>query len=239
MIPMRKALPVLLGLTVLLPSLAACGAVGADDTDGPNVVASFYPLQYVAERVAGDHADVESLTSPGQEPHDLELTFKKTVEVAEADVVVFLSGFQPAVDDAVEQGESEHVVDAADVVDLHPATESEEEHASHADEEEHDHGALDPHFWLDPTRLARVADAVEQQLAEADPDHADDYAANLAALQDDLTAPVSRTAGSTRSWSATTLSPTSPSATASTSSRSTGCRRTPSPPPPTSPSCPT
>jgi zinc transport system substrate-binding protein len=188
MIPMRKALPVLLGLTVLLPSLAACGAVGADDTDGPNVVASFYPLQYVAERVAGDHADVESLTSPGQEPHDLELTFKKTVEVAEADVVVFLSGFQPAVDDAVEQGESEHVVDAADVVDLHPATESEEEHASHADEEEHDHGALDPHFWLDPTRLARVADAVEQQLAEADPDHADDYAANLAALQDDLTA---------------------------------------------------
>ncbi|RYU09412.1 zinc ABC transporter substrate-binding protein [Nocardioides iriomotensis] len=188
MIPMRRRLLALLGPTVLVPTLAACGAVGADDSDGPSVVASFYPLQYVAERVAGDHADVEALTSPGQEPHDLELTFKRTVEVAEADVVVFLSGFQPAVDDAVEQGGSEHVVDAADVADLRPAAESEEEHASHADEEAHDHGALDPHFWLDPTRLAKVADAVEQQLAEADPDHADDYAANLAALQDDLTA---------------------------------------------------
>ena len=185
---MRRRLLALLGPTVLVPTLAACGAVGADDTDGPSVVASFYPLQYVAERVAGDHAAVEALTSPGQEPHDLELTFKKTVEVAEADVVVFLSGFQPAVDDAVEQGGSEHVVDAADVADLRQAAESEEEHASHADEEAHDHGALDPHFWLDPTRLATVADAVEEQLAEADPGHADDYAANLAALQDDLTA---------------------------------------------------
>jgi zinc transport system substrate-binding protein len=188
MIPMRRSLLPLLGLVVATPFLAACGAVGANDAGAPRVVASFYPLQYVAERVAGDHAEVEALTTPGQEPHDLELTFKKSVEVAEADVVVYLSGFQPAVDDAVAQGDSEHVVDAAEVADLHPATESEEEHASHADGEEHESGDLDPHFWLDPTRLGSVAEAVEQQLAEADPGHADDYAANLAALEDDLTA---------------------------------------------------
>jgi zinc transport system substrate-binding protein len=188
MIPMRLSLLPLLGLVVTTPFLAACGTVGANDAGAPRVVASFYPLQYVAERVAGDHAEVEALTTPGQEPHDLELTFKKSVEVAEADVVVYLSGFQPAVDDAVAQGDSEHVVDAAEVADLHPATESEEEHASHADGEEHESGDLDPHFWLDPTRLGSVAEAVEQQLAEADPGHADDYAANLAALEDDLTA---------------------------------------------------
>lgn len=166
--------------------LTGCTVLG--DTSGkPRVVASFYPLEYIAARVAGGHAEVEALTTPGQEPHDLELTFEKTVEVAEADVVVYLDGFQPAVDEAVAQGESAHVVDAADEADLHPAEESAEEHAGHGDEEQ-DHGELDPHFWLDPTRLGSVADAVARQLADADPDHADDYAANNAALQDDLAA---------------------------------------------------
>lgn len=184
--PPRPALAVL-GTVLLAPLLAACGGAGGSGSGRPLVVASFYPLQYVAQRVAGDHAEVEPLTTPGQEPHDLELSFRKTVEVSEADVVVYLDGFQPAVDDAVAQGSSEHVVDAADVADLHPAEETEEEHADHADEEEHAHGDLDPHFWLEPTRLAAVAGAVEKQLAEADPEHADDYAANLASLRDDLT----------------------------------------------------
>ena len=179
-----------LGLIAVAPLLTACGAVGADDADRPRVVASFYPLQYVAERVAGDHAEVETLTTPGQEPHDLELTFAKTVDVTEAEVVVYLPGLQPAVDDAVAQaaGGEGRTVDAAEVADLRPATESEEEHAEHAGSEEHSRGDLDPHFWLDPARLGKVASAVEQQLAEADPEHADGYAANLAALEDDLTA---------------------------------------------------
>ncbi|MGA9747692.1 MAG: metal ABC transporter substrate-binding protein, partial [Nocardioides sp.] len=147
-----------------------------------------------AERIAGDHADVEVLTSAGQEPHDLELTFKQTVDVAEADVVVFSHGLQPAVDEAVEQAVDQSgthaVVDAAEVIDLLPAGESHEEHEEHADEEGHDHGDedTDPHFWLDPQRLGAVAGALADRLAEADPDNADEYAVNLAALQDDLTA---------------------------------------------------
>ena len=38
------------------------------------VVTGFYPLQYVAQRVAGTHAEVTNLTSPGVEPHDTELS---------------------------------------------------------------------------------------------------------------------------------------------------------------------
>jgi zinc transport system substrate-binding protein len=154
------------------------------------VVASFYPLEYVAGRVAGEHAEVVGLTAPGQEPHDLELTFAQTADVAEADLLVVSRGLQPAVDEAVEQSSAEHVVDAAEVADLVPPGESLEEHDAHADEEGHEHGDedVDPHFWLDPTRLARVAAAVQDQLAEADPDNAAQYADNLAALQDDLTA---------------------------------------------------
>ena len=66
------------------------------------VVASFYPLAWVTERVAGDDWTVTNLTTPGGEPHDLELSISATADLAEAALVVYLDGFQPAVDDAVE-----------------------------------------------------------------------------------------------------------------------------------------
>ena len=91
----------LLGLLVGLPLLGGCGAAGAGTSDGVQVVTSFYPLQFVAERVAGEHAEVSNLVSPGQEPHDLELTFEQTAQLAEADVVLYAGGLQPSVDDAV------------------------------------------------------------------------------------------------------------------------------------------
>ena len=187
-------------LLAAAPLLAGCG--GTDDTagTGPRVVASFYPLEYVAERVAGDAADVVGLTTPGGEPHDLELTVRQTAEVAEADVLVHLRDFQPAVDEAVDQAGTDHVVDAAEVAELVSPEEldehagedehTEDETEAHADEgaedDGHGHGAVDPHFWTDPTRMATVAEAVQQALADADPDNAETYQRNLADLRRDL-----------------------------------------------------
>ena len=48
----------------------------------------------------------------------------------------------------------------------------------------HDHGAEDPHFWLDPLRLADVGVAVADELARLDPAHAADYHANAARFTD-------------------------------------------------------
>ncbi|GAA1154565.1 metal ABC transporter substrate-binding protein [Nocardioides aquiterrae] len=165
------ALPALL----LLSGCAAFtdDSVGLDN--GVQVATAFYPLQYVAERVAGGHADVENLTAPGGEPHDLELTVRETAEVAQADLVVYERGFQPSVDDAVAENAEGDVVDAAEVVDLVPFR----EHGVDSAED-------DPHFWQDPLLLAEVGDAVADRLSEIDPDHADDYAANAADLRADL-----------------------------------------------------
>ncbi|WP_407317388.1 zinc ABC transporter substrate-binding protein [Isoptericola halotolerans] len=188
-----------LALAAALPltlALAACstadGGPGGDSDDGVQVLASFYPLQYVAEQVGGDLVSVDNLTPPAAEPHDLELAPSQVREVGDAALVVFQSGFQPAVDEAVEARAPEHVVDAAELVTLEAdpgsvehADDHEGETAEHADEESgdaHDHGNLDPHFWLDPTLLVPVADEIAAELGAADPDNADTYAANAAAL---------------------------------------------------------
>ncbi|GHH66998.1 metal ABC transporter substrate-binding protein [Promicromonospora soli] len=173
-------------------TLAGCSSQlpgsAAEESDGVTVLASFYPLQYVAQQIGGDLVTVDNLTPPAAEPHDLELSPAQVREVGTADLVVYLSGFQNAVDEAVEARAPEHVVDAADAAELvehaeaaeeEHAGETEEEHEEHAEEE---HGATDPHFWLDPSRLAAVGQAVADELTAADPEHADEYAAGALRL---------------------------------------------------------
>ena len=101
-----------------------------DSADGVQVATAFYPLQYVAQRVAGDLATVENLTQPGAEPHDLELTVAETADLAEADLVVYQPAFQPAVDEAVGQNAGGEVLDVTDVVELRRLPSTRTSHAA-------------------------------------------------------------------------------------------------------------
>ena len=185
---------------LLSPLLVACGSSGSADA-GPTVVTSAYPFQFLVERVAGDHYAVENLTRPGGEPHDLELTPRQVADVQSADLVVYVDAFQAAVDAAVDQADRAEgtTLDLAGVVDLLDADDEGHDHDhgddedhdhdhDHADDEGHDHGGVDPHFWLDPHRMELAARSIGDTLAELDPDHADDYDANAAALVSDLQA---------------------------------------------------
>ena len=106
-------------------------------------MASFYPLQYLTQKIGGDLVDVESLTPPGAEPHDLELSNQKVQQLSQAGAVVYLKGFQSAVDKAVELNAPKTVIDVSGSVDLVDA----EKHESELDvaddgektEEAHEH----------------------------------------------------------------------------------------------------
>src|SRR5688572_22168910 len=191
MVPMLVSL-VRLCLASLLPLTAAAGcaaaapakSVDAEQRGRLTIVAAFYPLQFVAQRVAGDHAEVTSLTQPGAEPHDLELTPRQVAALTTASLVIYERGFQPAVDEAVVQSENSQVIDITTIVGLRPLPTAGDDH----DQEPaaHDHSALDPHIWLDPTSLIRIAPVVANRLSIIDPDHAADYTRNAAALSKDL-----------------------------------------------------
>jgi zinc transport system substrate-binding protein len=188
MFPHRFAVLSLLVAGVM--TLAGCGA----QADSPSaasggdarlhLVASFYPLQWAAEQVAGAGVDVGSLTKPGAEPHDLELTPQDVATVSDADLMVYLKGFQPAVDDAVSQEAGGRGFDVSKAADLNLTYTPIEEGQQHTDEA----GATDPHFWLDPLRLAAVGDALAARLGTLDPTHASRYEANAAALRAKLEA---------------------------------------------------
>ncbi|MFF2566796.1 metal ABC transporter substrate-binding protein [Streptomyces sp. NPDC058084] len=182
-----------------LVTLSACGGISdaADKkSDGKlGVVASFYPMQYLAEQIGGGHVSVETLTKPGVEPHDLELKPRQIGRLTDADVILYLKGVQPAVDDAIQQAGVKNTVDAATLTELeeHGTEAGGHEHghggAAHGSEEAghegHDHGSeagADPHIWLDPVKYAEVAKGVGAAFEKADPAHAADYKKNTDAL---------------------------------------------------------
>lgn len=179
---MRRLLPALL----LLPALTGCGGDSAGANGKLSVVTAFYPLQFVSERVGGDAVNVSTLTKPGAEPHDVELTARQVGAVADAGVIVYLGGFQPAVDDAVKQNGGDRAFDATTAVETITEQEA-DDHAEEGDAHTGEAAGADPHVWLDPTRLASIADKLAERLGKADPAHAADFTARAAALRAELT----------------------------------------------------
>src|ERR671914_1950994 len=97
-----RAIMVLIMILVVATSLSCGGSDGGSEA-GTDVVASFYPLAFAAESIGEPEVDVTNLTPAGTEPHDVELSVRDVERVRSADVVLYLgSGFQPAIEDAVE-----------------------------------------------------------------------------------------------------------------------------------------
>lgn len=160
------------------------GAAGGGGADAIGVVAAFYPLEHAVREIGGDRVRVTGLTKPGAEPHDLEMTPKDVVAVTESRLAVYEKGMQPALDQAISDQGLQQAFDVSGPADL---SLSEPEGAGH---EGHDHGteagATDPHFWLDPIRYQKVAQAIATRLGEVDPDHKAEYDRNAQRFVADL-----------------------------------------------------
>ena len=184
--------------TAIAMIITGCGSDG--ETAGGNglspadtdltIVTGVYPLEWLAQEIGGDTTAVVQLTEPGAEPHDLELSGRQIAETSEADIVFYVEGLQPAVDEAVAQEAEEASLDVADLVSLRPADGGEDDHEGegegdhehdhegeddHTHEEDHDHGPHDPHFWLDVDLMAETAQALAERMGEVHPEGADTY----------------------------------------------------------------
>ena len=151
---------------LLCLGLAACDATGDPDDERPLVVAAFYPLEFAAAQVGGEAVEVTALTPTGVEPHDLELSARQVRDLADADLIVYLGGFQPALDDALADMDPARTFDAL-AADVPP-------------------GENDPHVWLDPTLLAGIAERLAEQLGAIEPSRSDDFITNASELRSGL-----------------------------------------------------
>ncbi|MEN3342726.1 MAG: zinc transport system substrate-binding protein [Actinomycetota bacterium] len=136
---MRMKIILAIACVLLLLAAAACaGAAGSTSGKGrERVAAAFYPLAYAAQTLGGNRVDVENLTPPGAEPHDLEVSPSDVQQIRSAGLVLLLGeGFQPQLEAAA--GSGSKVLRLLDTPRLGRFPDG------------------DPHVWLDPLRYALI-----------------------------------------------------------------------------------
>lgn len=172
--------------------LSGCGArpdasVTQSAHETVAVVTSFFPLAKIVATVGGEYVTVDNLAG-GQEVHTYTPSPRDLQNMRNADLVVVLGGVEPWVADVVLQMRQEGRATA--VISEHVPFDMVEAGDGHAEEEAgipHDHDG-DPHVWVDPVHVRTMTQVIADALVQADPEHAQVYRANAAALAAELDA---------------------------------------------------
>ena len=212
---MKKRVAILIAASLILAACSSTQETATPEvttevaTEKIQIVAGFYPLAYAAEGVAGDLAEVVSLAGPGIEPHDLELTPGDVAKINDADLVVYIPEFIPALDAVVKTLDQSKVINATQGITLisgdshsHEGEEAHSEEEGHSDEGEEAHSeeeghsdesATDPHIWLNPSNMVLIGNSIAKALSALTSDSAIDenrssFENGLNALATDYTA---------------------------------------------------
>ena len=173
----------------LLRHLAALLALSLTATnvsaqDRPQIVAVNYPLQYLAERLVGEAADVVFPVPAEVDPSFWRPSIADISTIQSADLILLNgAGFATWVD-RVSLPRSKVVNTSAAIKDQFIVTESITH--SHGDGGEHSHEGLASYLWLDPTLAAAQARALAAGIKRAGILPSDDIDARLDALEADL-----------------------------------------------------
>ncbi|MEW5831111.1 MAG: zinc ABC transporter substrate-binding protein [Chloroflexota bacterium] len=157
-------------------ALAGCGPSPAATGGGPKVLASTTFLADMAQNVAGERLEVESLLPAGADPHAYEVAPSDVAKVA-ASTVLIVNGleYEHFIESLLENAGGERmIVTASNGLKPHEMEDS-------------DHTAGDPHLWLDPARVVTYVENIRDGLIEADPEGAGIYRANAEAYIAQLT----------------------------------------------------
>ena len=177
---MRIIPKILIGICPALFALSACSSSGtttAADSDQPTVVVTYSVLGSIVEQLVGDAATVTTLIPDGQDPHEFEPSAKDIESLNNASIVVsngldFEEGLEETLESAKTAGVN--IFMAGDHITVRELSDEDDDHADEATtdttvvkEEEHDHGASDPHLWLSPAAMLEMLPELSKAVGAA------------------------------------------------------------------------
>ncbi len=160
-------------LTLLF--LTSCWSTPANDSNSLAVLASTSVLADIAQNIAGDRVQVQSLLPIGADPHAYQPVPSDVAKISASDLLI-LNGleYEHFIESLLENAGGERVIVEA----THGLTPRED----HADETEsstnHAHEAGDPHLWLDPNLVITYVENIRNGLIQVDPAGKEIYTAN-------------------------------------------------------------
>jgi ABC-type Zn uptake system ZnuABC Zn-binding protein ZnuA len=198
---MKKIFNISMTASILaLLFLTACGSTPSAQSNTLTVLASTSFLADIAQNVAGERVQVDSLLPIGADPHAYQAAPSDVTKIAESDLLI-LNGieYEHFIESLLENAGGERVVvEATAGLTPHEMEEhghEEEGHDEHEDEdhvdetesgEGHEHEAGDPHMWLDPNLVITYVENIRDGFIQVDPEGKEVYEKNAEAYINQL-----------------------------------------------------
>lgn len=160
----------ILGASLMAALTTGCDGPKKRNSDKKLVVTSFTIIADMAREVAGDAADVESITKPGSEIHGYDPTPKDIVKAQNADLVLW-NGMNLELWFEKFFHNVKDVPGAVLTEGIKPTGITEGPYT----------GKPNPHAWMSPANAVIYVENIRKALVELDPENAEIYTTNAAA----------------------------------------------------------
>ena len=181
-----------LSLLLIVTAAAGCGGDTAEEESGKlRVVTTIFPEYDWVRQIVGEeseHVELTLLLDKGVDLHSYQPTVDDMVQVAEADVFIYVGGASDDwVADALAASSKQDRL-AISLLDVLGEAVKEEElvEGMEAEEEEEGETEYDEHVWLSLRNAALFCGYIAEKLGQADPDRAAAYTANAEAYIEKL-----------------------------------------------------
>lgn len=172
---MKKIFNTIIRFNILtLLFLTSCGSAPQANSNALKVLASTSVLADIAQNVAGDRVQVDSLLPIGADPHAYQPVPSDITKIADSNLLI-LNGleYEYFIESLLDNAGGERIiVEATSGLTPH-------EDNDHADEAEsgegHEHEAGDPHMWLDPNLVITYVENIRDGFIQVDPDGKEVY----------------------------------------------------------------
>ena len=180
-------------ISFLLPIslfLAGCGGTESkksqEDSDNQlTIYTTVYPLQYFTEVIGGNVVHVETVYPPGSNEHTFDPSQKDMMKLAESDLFIYVGlGLEGFVEKAKSTLKDEKVtlLEAGGNIHIEGECNYSYMRKHGTAEDDHKHGDIDPHVWLDPIYSKELAESIKDALIKQMPENEDNFNQNYDTL---------------------------------------------------------
>ena len=175
-------------ILITLVLFVACQSAPVKQVDTQTTITvSILPQKYFVERIAGEIVQVNVMVGPGDSPHSYEPKPSQMAALSQS-TVYFRIGVE--FEDAwmarfADINPAMQIIDLTQGIEKIPMLGHDQEHAI-INQEEEEHGELDPHIWTSPTLVRKMAETIYQTLVEIDAQNEPTYKANLMNFLSDI-----------------------------------------------------
>lgn len=131
------------------------------------VTTSFYPIHFLVSEIGGDFVSVDNLTPAGSEPHDYELTAQDVIRIKKSKLLFLNGGGLEVWGEKIKKNMNNG---SPKVITLGEGLMAEK----------------DPHIWLSPKLMIKMAEKITTELVEVDLKNKEYYQTNLNTLKSKL-----------------------------------------------------